>query len=135
MKIRPIIVAGVLCLGGAAVPNAHALGLGAAGGGGAIAVNSALGACATLTFAGSGTFVGQFTAVGEMQGPGTKVGSIRGAMPILVTSGSTWHGCIPGAYSGATAGEAKFTLSGDGSVGDYVEVRQCAIRAGALTCV
>ena len=136
MKIRKLVIASsIIGLGVASAPSASALGAGAAGGGGAISPTSGLGACATLSFSGGGTFVGQFVGVGELQGPGTQVGTVRGAIPIVVTSGSSWSGCIPGSYAGATAGEAKFTLSGNSKNGDYLAVVQCAVTNGHQTCV
>lgn len=100
---------------------------------GGLTVHADFTVCASLTFA-SGTFTGVFAAVGQMQGPGTKVGTVRAAVPVLGTWG-TWYDCIPGAYHGATAGEAKFVLIAAGSAGEYIEVQECVINGGAITCV
>jgi hypothetical protein len=112
---------------------ASALRLAGPGVTGGITVNPDFTACATVTFASGGLMVGEFAAVGEMQGPGTKVGTVRGAVPIVAAG--TWSGCIPGAYSGATVGDGKFTLNVHGATEDFAEVQQCVINLGALTCV
>lgn len=103
---------------------------------GTITPDSALGACASVTFPVSTTAVGEFSAVGEVQGPGTKVGTIRGAIPIVINRGSSWNGCIPGAYSGATTGEAKYTLTASGANGgEIVYVVQCTVTNGHVSCI
>ncbi|MDQ1712386.1 MAG: hypothetical protein QOE45_1836 [Frankiaceae bacterium] len=100
---------------------------------GGITVSADFTACATVTFSGGGTIVGEFSAVGELQGPGTKVGTVRGSLPILATG--SWSGCIPGAYTGATVGDGKFALDVHSTTDDYFEVQQCVVNRGALTCV
>lgn len=104
--------------------------------GGDIAVNNDLSACASVEFDEATTFVGSYTAVGEVQGPGTQAATIRHSEPIVVKNSATWVGCSPGAYEGATAGEAKFILHVHGlSGGDYVNVKQCTVNFGTVTCV
>lgn len=100
---------------------------------GNITVYPDLSACATLSWPG-GPVVGQFVAVGEVQGPGTKVGTVRSAVPVASSSG-WWSSCVSGAYFGATAGEGKYTLSASGVGGDHVTVKQCTVTFGTLTCV
>lgn len=103
---------------------------------GSITPDSALGACASVTFPVNTTAVGEFSAVGEVQGPGTKVGTIRGAIPIVINRGTSWSGCIAGAYSGATAGEAKYTLTASGANGgEIIYVVQCTVTNGTVSCI
>lgn len=90
-------------------------------------------ACATVTARDGSVFAGTFAAMGYMEGPGTKVATVRGAAP--VSGAGYWHGCISGAYSGATVGEAKYVVSAHGDTGDVVVVIQCVINRGSLTCV
>ncbi|HWL36239.1 MAG TPA: hypothetical protein VNQ77_08580 [Frankiaceae bacterium] len=90
-------------------------------------------ACATVTADDGTVFAGTFTAVGYMQGPGTKAATVRGATP--VSGAGFWYGCISGAYSGATVGEAKYVLNAHGETGDVAVVIQCVINRGSLTCV
>ncbi len=103
------------------------------GGGGGITVGPDLGACATVTFAPGELVVGHFSAVAEMQGPGTMAGTVRGAIPF--TAVGSWSGCISGAYPGATAGEGRYVLDGHSASGDVIEVKQCVVNRGAVTCV
>jgi hypothetical protein len=125
-----------LAILGATIPAtqpAFAIAVGTTGVSGGITVSSDFTVCAELTFASGGLVVGEFSAVGEMQGPGTKVGTVRSAEPILSTNGH-WSSCISGAYLGATVGDAKITLVASSATSDYVEVKQCVINFGALTC-
>lgn len=139
LKKRIAIVAAALALGVLALPSgpASAVGVGVLANGN-ISVGGDLGACASVTFPVNTTFVGEFSAVGEVQGPGTKVGTVRGVIPFASPKPITnsWSGCIPGAYSGATAGEAKYTLTASGANGgEVVYVVQCAVSNGNVTCV
>lgn len=137
MKRSKLAILGLLALPALLIPAspASALGVGLLATGD-ITPDDSLGACATVTFPSSTTAVGQFTGVGEVQGPGTKVGTIRGAIPIIINRGTSWSGCIPGAYAGATAGEAKFTLTASGANGgEIVYVVQCTVTNGTVTCV
>lgn len=138
MRVRSLVVTLVM--------TAAALGLwgspaGAVGAGvfagGDIDVAADLGACATITFPVSTTFVGEFSATGQVSGPGTRYATIRGALPFVNTRGGTsWTGCIPGAYEGATAGWAKYTLTASGlNGGEVVYVVQCAVTNGVVSCV
>lgn len=103
---------------------------------GSITVDSSLGACATVTFPVATTAVGEFSGVGEVQGPGTKVGTVRGVIPFVINRGTSWSGCISGAYAGATAGEAKFTLTASGANGgEIVYVVQCTVTNGTVSCI
>ncbi len=101
---------------------------------GGITVHDDLGACAGVTAASPyDTIVGSFTALAVLQGPGTRAATVRYAVP-FVAQGS-WSTCISGAYSGATAGEAKYVLHAHGTTGEYVEIKQCVVNRGAVTCV
>lgn len=101
---------------------------------GTVTVAGDLSACATVTAPRGVAVAGEFSAAGEMQGPGTQVGTIHNAKPVVTTSG-TWTGCIDGGYFGATAGEAKYTLVVGSAGGSHVTVTQCTIALGRLTCV
>jgi hypothetical protein len=139
MRAKTIIAAGMLitAMVFGAAPAASAAGA-ALLAGGDIAVGDDLGGCATVSFPTNTTFAGQFTAVGEVQGPGTRVGTIRGAIPFanVKATGNSWSGCISGAYAGATAGEVKYTLTASGANGgEIVYVVQCAVTNGTVSCV
>lgn len=124
----------VAIAGGLAVLHpATALEFKTAGVSGSLQVSPGLGACGTLVFPPGETFVGQLTAVAYLEGPGTKVGTVRRSIPI-VASGS-WYGCIPGSYSGAAVGDGKFALTGQSATNDYTNVKQCVVSNGTLTCV
>jgi hypothetical protein len=137
MRVRSLFVTiamAVAALGLWGAP-AGAVGVGVFAGGD-IQVANDLSACASVTFAASTTFVGAFTATGQVSGPGTKVATIRGVQPFVVTRGTSWSGCIPGAYEGATAGWAKYTLTASGvSGGEVAYVVQCAVTNGVVRCV
>jgi hypothetical protein len=79
------------------------------------------------------TFVGTFTAVAVMQGPGTKVSTVRSVVP--VSGSGSWELCLPGGHSGAVAGEGKFVLEAASATGELFVVKQCVIDRGVLTCV
>lgn len=131
--VRSCVAAAVLAASVCATTapaGAIGLGLGLAG---TVAVGPDLGACATVTGPAGSTIVGSFTAVGQVQGPGTRFGTIRYTTPFVATS--SWSGCAPGAYPGATAGEAKYVLHAHSTAGDYVEVKQCVVNRGVVTCV
>jgi len=102
------------------------------GGSGDIAVSSDLSACASVSFPGQ-FFVGQFSGAAVVQGPGTRYGTTRDARVIAATG--SWYGCISGTYSGATAGEAKYTLTVSSGTGEVVVAKQCVVNRGAVTCV
>lgn len=131
-----LVTASVAATLTAATPPAGAVGA-AVGLNGGITVSDDFTTCATLSFPTRTTIVGQLTAVGEVQGPGTRVGTVRGAIPIVVTNDDEWYGCIPGAYTNATVGELKATLTATAAAGgELVDVKQCAIVAsGPATCV
>jgi hypothetical protein len=111
---------------------AHAIRIGSGVSGG-ISVGADFTACASLTFPAGHLFVGSFSAVGELQGPNTKVGTVRGALPILANG--SWSGCINGSYFGATVGDGKFVLHAHSTTEDFAEVQQCVVNNGAITCV
>ncbi|HVF03588.1 MAG TPA: hypothetical protein VNA20_01990 [Frankiaceae bacterium] len=101
---------------------------------GSISVGPDFGACATVTAPSPwDTIVGSFTAAGEMQGPGTRVGTVRYAEPFVAQG--YWSGCIDGAYLGATAGEAKYVLHAHRIGGEFAEVQHCVVNRGVVTCV
>jgi hypothetical protein len=130
--MRKALLVGAALTAALANTPAHALSFGAGVTGG-ISVGSDFTACASLTFPGGRLFVGEFAAVGELQGPSTKVGTVRGAIPIV--GNGFWSGCIAGSYAGATVGDGKFTLNAHSTTEDYVEVKQCVVNHGAITCV
>lgn len=78
-------------------------------------------------------FAGTFTAVAWMQGPGTKVSTVRSVVP--VSGSGPWELCVPGGHSGAVAGEGKYVLHATSADGDLFVVRQCVLDRGVLTCV
>lgn len=100
--------------------------------GGGISVGNDFGACAHIVSSSAEPFIGTFSAVGQMQGPSTRAGTVRAAMPIH--GQYYWSACIPGAYDGATAGEAKYVLHAHSVSGEYVEVQQCVVNRGVVTC-
>lgn len=105
-----------------------------AGASGTIDVYPDLGACATLAFPRPVTAVGAFTSAGAVTGPGTAVAPVRGATAIAVTGATSWFGCLPDAYAGATAGAAIYTLSVTTLGNEYVQVLTCDVRRGVVTC-
>lgn len=100
---------------------------------GSITVFPDLGACATVTAPPGTAFVGTFTAVAELQGPGTRIGTVRSLVPVVAVD--YWQTCISGAQGGATAGEGKYVLHAHSTTNEYVEVKQCVVNRGTLTCV
>lgn len=88
--------------------------------------------CATVAVEDATAFVGELSAVGQLQGPGTRVGTVRGATP--VAGSGTWSDCISGSYEGATVGDGKFSLAVHSDHGDFAIVKQCVVNRGALTC-
>lgn len=100
---------------------------------GSLEISTSFGACGTLTFPPGETFVGQLVAFGHLEGPGTQVGTVRAAIPIVAIG--SWQGCIPGSYPNATVGDGKFALTGQSSQNDYTNVKQCVVDHGTLTCV
>lgn len=112
---------------------ANATGIGFAASG-SLAVASDLSACATVVLPHRATAVGTFSAVGAVAGPGTFVGAVRGATPIVLVDQSYWHGCVAGAYPGAVVGEAVYVLALASATGDYVSTTTCSVRSGAVTC-
>jgi hypothetical protein len=131
MRGKLLVTAAAIALGAATAAPASAFEV-EVGINGTVTVNGDLSACASLSWSG-GLLVGQFTAVGEAQGPGTKLGTLRAAEPIVASSGH-WSRCIPGAYYGATAGEAKYVLTATTAGGDHVTVKQCTVAFGSVTC-
>lgn len=95
-------------------------------------VGNDLESCPHVSGPPGATIVGTYTAVGTMQGPGTRAGTVRWWEPFVATG--SWGTCVPGAYAGATAGEAKFVLHAHSSFGDFVAVVQCVVNRGAVTC-
>lgn len=133
--MRKKIVAAVLIAAGTLATTTPASGVRiSAGLSGSISVGPDFGACANVTAPSPyDVIVGSFTAVGEMQGPGTRVGTVRYSVP-FVAYGS-WSTCIGGAYLGATAGEAKYALHAVRIGGEYAEVQQCFVNRGVVNCV
>jgi hypothetical protein len=129
---RALLLAPALLAGLIGTTPAHALSVGTAGVTGGITVYPDFTACVNLTFPTGHVFVGQFTAVGELQGPSTKAGTVRGALPIVAVG--SWSGCIQGSYAGATVGEGKFVLDAHSTTEDHVEVQQCVVNNGVLAC-
>ncbi|HEX2196862.1 MAG TPA: hypothetical protein VHJ76_08045 [Actinomycetota bacterium] len=102
-----------------------------------ISVAADLSACATVTFPANTVFVGEFSATGQVQGPGTKLATIRGVKPFAQPKPitSSWSGCISGAYAGAAAGSVKYTLVASSiSGGEVVYVVECVVKDGQVTC-
>ncbi|MDQ1712388.1 MAG: hypothetical protein QOE45_1838 [Frankiaceae bacterium] len=101
---------------------------------GSITVYPDMGACGTLTFARPVTAVGVFSSAGALSGPGTAVGVVRGAVPVTVVNATSWYGCLPDTYAGATIGYATYTLTASTADSDYVESRHCVVTSGRVTC-
>jgi hypothetical protein len=130
-RIAPLaLVAAALLPAGSA--SAIKIGVGPTGG---ITVYPNLAACATLDTTHPITAVGTFTSAGAVNGPGTAVGVVRGALPVTFVNSTHWYGCLPDAYAGATIGYAKYTLTLSGATDDYVEILQCTVTSGAVSCV
>ena len=100
---------------------------------GDIAVDRDFSSCVTLAWSG-GTVTGVFVAVGEVQGPGTKAGTFHHAVP-FAASYSPMTICRPGAYEGAIAGEGRYVLMAQGAGGGHVNIEQCTVALGVVTCV
>lgn len=132
MRGRTCAVALVLLGSWSAAPAVQAVEL-AFGIAGRIDVHADLGACAELTFRRPGLAVGSFTAAGAVTGPGTATAPVRGATPVVAT-GTSWFGCLPDAYAGATAGVATYQLAVSSADGDFVAALSCVVRAGVVTC-
>lgn len=127
-RTAPLLLLGALWAPPAAAVEAE---LGARG---SITVYADLGACGSLTFPRPTTAAGSFTAAGAVTGPGTATAPVRGATAIVVTQATSWYGCLPDAYAGATVGHAVYQLSVSGADGDYVAVLSCDVRWGWVTC-
>lgn len=136
-RVQAAIFVAVALLGlVSAVRPATAVGIGVGGISGGVTVYPDLASCATVTFSSPTTFAGEFTASGVLYGPGTIVMPVAGAKPIIGVNTTTWSGCIPGGYSGATSGYVVFTLTVTSPArGEYVEVKQCAVTFGSVFCV
>lgn len=103
---------------------------------GTTTVYADLSSCVTLVFGGPTTFVGSFTAAGAVFGPGTLTAPVAGATPIAGVNQTSYTHCLPGAYAGATAGGAVYTVHVSAASGaDYVAELTCTVRNGARTCV
>lgn len=101
---------------------------------GTFAVGADLSACVTLSFARPTTGAGTLSAVGVASGPGTIVGVVRGATPIVLTGTRSWYGCVAGAYAGATVAEAVYAFSLTTTEYDVVDVTRCSVRTGVTSC-
>lgn len=101
---------------------------------GAITVYPDLGACGSLTFGSAVTAVGQLSSAGAVNGPGAAAAAVRGATPVVVAGASSWYGCLPDAYAGATVGWATYQLTASTAGGDFAETLQCVVRSGVVTC-
>jgi hypothetical protein len=131
--VKALVAATVVVVSTFAAP-VPASGLGIALGlTGRIWVGNDFESCAHVSGPAGATIVGTYTAVGTMQGPGTRVGTVRWSQPFAATG--SWGVCVPGAYFGATAGEAKFVLHAHSASGEYAEVLQCVVNRGVVTCV
>jgi hypothetical protein len=131
--MRTVAFAALLCAAAIPLPSAGAVGI-ELGVSGDIAVYSNLGACGTLTFTRPVTAVGQFTSVGALTGPSTAVGAVRGALPVTVVNGTSWYGCLPDTYAGATLGYATYNLTASTSQGDFAETLHCTVTSGTVAC-
>jgi hypothetical protein len=94
-----------------------------------------LGACLTITSPVPLTGTGTFTAAGAVSGPGTLAAPVAGARPVVMVGQTTWYGCLPGAYAGAMAGGAVYTLVFNTADATFVDVTRCDVRRGSVTCV
>jgi hypothetical protein len=102
---------------------------------GSVGVNPDMSACASVTFSHPVTGAGSFTSAGVLQGPGTIVGVVRGALPVVLVDQTSWYGCLPDTYTGATTGYAAYTFHVSTQDGDYVDSTHCTVSFGVLTCV
>ncbi|HVF03590.1 MAG TPA: hypothetical protein VNA20_02000 [Frankiaceae bacterium] len=132
MRCRTI-AAPLLLLGALGAPPAAAVEteLGVRG---TISVYADLGACGTLTFPRPTIAAGSFTAAGAVAGPGTATAPVRGVTAVVVTQATSWYGCLPDAYAGASVGHAVYQLSVSGADGDYASVLSCDVWSGWVTC-
>lgn len=136
MRLRSLGVLAVLAVVPPAMPASAVVDVPVFSSGG-ISVYSDLTACANIAFPTPPTFVGAFSGAGFLTGPGTIVAPIAGAVPVTGTNATDWGPrCIPGGYSGATAGQAVFAFEVSTTHGsDYVAVVQCAVVRGTVRCV
>lgn len=93
-----------------------------------------MGACGGVVVSRGTTMVGELSSAGAVTGPGTATAPVRGAAPFVVPGGTSWYGCLPDAYAGATAGHATYTLSATTGGGDFVAVVNCVVTGGEVTC-
>lgn len=101
---------------------------------GYITVFRDLGACATVTLSRPVTATGELSAVGAVAGPGSAVAPVRGATPFVISGTTSWYGCLPDAYAGASAGSATYTLAVSSVDNDFAAVLACDVRNGAVSC-
>lgn len=132
--MRRVVLAALAVACAATTPaNAIELKTPTLSGSGSLTVDASFKACGSLVFPGTTAFAGELTAVGILQGPGTQFGTVRRTIPVVGIG--SWNGCIEGSYFGATVGDGKFALSASTADGDYVNVQQCVVNAGAVRCV
>jgi hypothetical protein len=133
MRARLILLGCAL----AAVPvgiqpaSAVRLGVGVSGG---ITVDPTFGACASLTFSRPTTGAGLLSSSGLLNGPGTVVGVVRGAEPVLLVGSTHWSACLPNAYAGATTGYATYQLVVTTVDGEFAETQHCVVTSGHVSC-
>src|SRR5688500_4306915 len=99
-----------------------------------IEVYEDLGACLTITSPVPMTGTGTFTATGAASGPGTLAAPVAGVRPVVLADQTTWYGCVPGAYVGATAGGAVYTLVFNTADTTFADLTRCDVRRGVVTC-
>jgi hypothetical protein len=102
---------------------------------GGITIYPNMSACVDVSFGQPVTAAGVFTSSGALQGPGTVVGVVRGALPVTLVNQTSWYGCLPDAYAGATTGYATYTFSVSTSDSDYLVSEHCTISGAVMTCV
>jgi hypothetical protein len=133
MRARLLLLGCALVATPAVTTPASAVRIGAGVSGG-IAVDSTLGACASLTFSRPTTGAGLLSSSGVLSGPGTIVGVVRGAVPVVLVGATSWSACLPNAYAGATIGYATYQLVVTTVDGEFAETQHCVVSSGHLTC-
>lgn len=133
--IALVLLVALPVIGG--VKPASAVGIFASG---TITVSNDLSSCARITFNDpQATVIGEFSAVGAATNPQEASSSdvngvVLDAVPVVVTNGTSWSGCLSGAGAAVTTGSATYTLEATGATGDILIVKTCTVSSGHMTC-
>jgi hypothetical protein len=52
----------------------------------------------------------------------------------VLTNATSWYGCLPDTYAGATVGYATYQLAVTTTDGDFAETLHCTVTSGVVSC-